>query len=480
MFSQLIRLMAKEVAASGPGSISDLLLWFNPSGISGSNGSEMTTWTDDGPYALVPADIGSSGNRPTVATNTLNGYTTAANANKSGLQIPSSPTGVSLTDKDTWTAFFIVKTSGSDADFAALPHSTLNGMRFGFSSGRNLQLTYSSVAAITGEPAFAYGSWYSVIFVVNSSVMAVYINGSPAYSFGTHSMSAPTFPAVFDLCSSAYANALNGNLAEMALYDKALNSTEISTLTDYASSTYGLALPTSAPMTRSILPYLWLNPDGISGADGSDIASWTDSGLWGIGNAAQGGSGNRLTVEASSLNGYTVAKGSKKLGLQNNAAGSNDPSPIYLASTNSWTLYAIVYWSTITGITENDFCAIGNGSSNGFRFGLNSSGYFTITIPNVGNFNGSNAVAPSLNTWHTVVVQNNAGALTVYVDGSSYSFGTHTTTYAPTTFRIGEGYTGSSAYAFQGKLAEIAIYNGVLGSSDISALHSYATSKYGI
>ena len=434
----------------------------------------MTTWLDSGPNAYVPAAIGGSGNLPTVATNSINGLTSAANTGSHfGLQIPSSP-GVSLTSKDTWSAFFVVKHGAVNSEAFSLAGSTSVGFRMTAGNTRLLQLIYSNVENISGEPALALNTWYSIVFVVNNSVMTAYINGSPAYSFGTHSMASTTFPTIFDLCQGATTD-LNGNLAEVALYDRALNSTEITSLANYASATYGLTFSTAAPMTTSVPPYFWFQPAGLTGSNGSEIASWVDSGLWGITANASGAAGNRPTYATNSLNGFTTVACANKPGLVA-ANSSNDPAGIYLASKDTWSVFAIVNFSAL-GSSENDFGCLGGGGADGARFGLDSTGKFVITIPNVGNFTNA-SLSPALNTWHTIVIVDNAQALTVYCDGTSYSFGTHSVFSLPTAMGNLMG-NNSSGYFFQGNLAEYAAYNGALTSTDAANLKTYAHTTYG-
>ncbi len=219
------------------------IFWFNPSGISGANGADMTTWTDAGPNSLVPAATGGAGNRPTVATNSLNGRTTAATANLQGLQIPSSP-GVSYTSKDTWSLFAVVKwtaVGASENNFATLDNGLGAGFRTGLDhSTGNYLLVYPNVGNFLSGNSPTLNVFHCVVLTANAGVLSVSIDGT-AYSLGTHIMAATSNPASFNLCMGFNFGGylFQGNLADIAFYNGTLTGTDLSKLHIYSQITYG-------------------------------------------------------------------------------------------------------------------------------------------------------------------------------------------------------------------------------------------------
>lgn len=220
------------------------IFWFPPAGISGADGADMTTWTDFGPNGYVPAAFSGAGNRPTVKKNAINGQTAAANdGTKNGLQIPSTP-GITLTSKDTWTLFAVVQWAGTGSGGYA---SLANGLNFGFRVGLQTTsdkalITYPNVGNFISGSALSLNIPHCIIFRANASVMDVTIDGA-ATSLGTNSMTATSFPCIFDLCTAVENQqstfAINGYLPDIAFYNGALNSADLALLRAYAKSIYG-------------------------------------------------------------------------------------------------------------------------------------------------------------------------------------------------------------------------------------------------
>src|ERR1700680_4136946 len=227
------------------------------------------------------------------------------------------------------------------------------------------------------------------------------------------------------------------------------------------------------PGTLSIAPQFWFPPAGINGGNpvnGADVTAWTDFGPNGYVPSAIGGAGNRLTVVTNALNGYAVANGSGA----HDGLVVPDASGFALGSSNTYTVFAIASWTGSR--SQNSF--FGLQYSSGFPWGLGLDGS-TNQLWNF--FTGGNAKStfvPSFGTYYCIIIENNAGTVTGYVNGISYSMPiTGTPTYPSGTigFTLGD-YANLVPFHnyLYGNLVDIALFNGALTSADRDNLHAYS------
>ncbi len=207
-------------------------------------------------------------------------------------------------------------------------------------------------------------------------------------------------------------------------------------------------------------------------ADATELsAAWTDSS--GFANATLvGATGNRPTVSRNSINTtMTSIASAAKPGL---TRGS-----FTLSDNNSWTVFMVVNF-TATPATESNVFAFNNGVSSGLRMGLAPANKFRLVYPNVGNFDTTGTVA--INTWHYLVIRNTSGNEQVYLNGTLMAWVSQPGTQSGTTsaFNILQGYD-VGGYYFQGKVAEIAVFNAAVSDADrTTKLEAYAQARYGL
>jgi len=223
-------------ASGDPSTISGLLAWFNPSGISGTNGSLMTTWTDSGPtgYVLSPVNVGQG---PTVLTNGLNGFTVANSGGVTGLGTSS---GFSLSAANTWTCFCVVYLEASPGYYCGFRGDGNNtGVRLGAHSGTDGVYSYVLPNVIDNPSVEGVTShvWHTIIASSNGGAESVYVDNVQLTLSGTHLMNAPT--SAFQICSSTV-QAFLGKMVEIGWYDQALGSTDRATLFNYTHGKYGI------------------------------------------------------------------------------------------------------------------------------------------------------------------------------------------------------------------------------------------------
>ena len=187
------------------------------------------------------------------------------------------------------------------------------------------------------------------------------------------------------------------------------------------------------------------------------------------------GSGNTLTLENS------PAPSAGKVGqsLSFNAGSTvNQYANVnnQLIGTNTVTVTA---WINPSGWGEGSWgCICSSSEGDAVEFGLYITASYGSTVNTVivdsDNATPSILNAPSdsivLNQWQFVcVVRNSDGTGSIYINGTLVASGATSPTAASTSFDIGNR-TSDMAYAFQGKIDDVRVYNRALSPFEIHAL----------
>ena len=187
------------------------------------------------------------------------------------------------------------------------------------------------------------------------------------------------------------------------------------------------------------------------------------------------GSGNTLTLENS------PAPSAGKVGqsLSFNAGSTVNQYAVVnnqLIGTNTVTVTA---WINPSGWGEGGWgCICSSSDSYAVEFGLyiiaSYGGTVNTVIVDSDNATPSILNAPSdsivLNQWQFVcVVRNSDGTGSIYINGTLVASGATSPTAASTSFDIGNR-TSDMAYAFQGKIDDVRVYNRALSPFEIHAL----------
>lgn len=226
-----------------------------------------------------------------------------------------------------------------------------------------------------------------------------------------------------------------------------------------------LAKP-AAPFTPSSISGLhaWWKADAITGlSDGGNIATWPDSGP------------NGYTLDQP-FSRYAIYKTGIVNGLPvGRFSSSNARNATASSSLTSTTLFAVVRPTTTTGQQT----IRGADASGGLQFRL-SSGKVNLTKQGVAVI-GTGATTLSTSTFSVVAATYvDTTSWVVYLNGASDGSGSHaqTLTAAKTTTVGANSLFGGED--FGGDIAEVIVYDSVLGSTDRSAVTAYLGTKYGI
>lgn len=222
-------------SSSNPAQISNLQLWLKADAITGKNdGDAISTWTD------------SSGNnnnatqatvslQPVYKTNILNGQPVVRfDAADDGM---STTLGVS---SGSLTVFVVYDTNSASSSRRAVQGS--NNWLIGPWGGAH---QYFNGAFINGGSQ-GLGTFVIAAAVQTSSSGTLYINGVNKGSNGS-----TTLPGTFYLGVGTYLEPLGGDIAEVIVYNKELNATEISGVNTYLTNKYNLVESNSFVVTSN-------------------------------------------------------------------------------------------------------------------------------------------------------------------------------------------------------------------------------------
>jgi len=517
--------------AFDPTTIANLYARFRADTITGVNsGSTFTTWNSDlGGFST--SQYGNS-NPPKYVTAVLNGHAVARLDGTMGLAATASA-GASAVQ--TLLAV-VVPTS------AALSGTSV--IRGGNTPSLQLQLTNGQPSLSTGSGAFATSS-ATLVAAKLAVIIATYDANSGAWAFNVNGIAAGSGTSPQSLYDRSWfigedsnlANRFNGDIAEIAQWNRVLTATEITNLSGYGTAQYGAATAPAYTASPNLTGSGALAATGIKGTN--TVAYTGTASLTGSGALAATG------IKSTTTPAYTSAASLAGAGTLTSTATSTMTTPSASALAVSTGLTHRWRASSITGVANG-----GNVTSAPFDVGgltLTSSGTRIPTFQaNALNgrpgvlFDGSDDIlaysgtaAPVLNqpltaivvmaptataqsqiiatggfelamsldgntgyeVWGGSALANNGTPTTggqVFTvalpgDGSNSMFKNGTSLgggYAGTqgttnnTFTIGN-HPGASR-PFKGSILEVIIYDHVLTANDRASVHAYVRDTYGI
>lgn len=247
-----------SVGPFSPLSISGCVLWLDGADSSASSmnlsGSNVTQWKDKSSSGLV-ASQSTSSQQPTLSTNSLNGKSTVnfIAAASQYLQMGTTPL---ITVGNTSPGYFIsilanytnvgsfpcpiqISTDGTSWWVFASPDYASYG-QFGFWDGVNGTGNYSAVSGLGSPPAS--GTFYALDVAYSGSAFSSYVNstlGTAGYGAGGSGVTSNA-NYIGILSFGSLTEALNGNIAEIVIYNRGLTGTEITQLHGYRQGKWGI------------------------------------------------------------------------------------------------------------------------------------------------------------------------------------------------------------------------------------------------
>ena len=313
--------------------------------------------------------------------------------------------------------------------------STGTNFAFGFDSSRNLQLWVGGTAT---TPTFNINlnQWHHVVATRNSGTVTFYIDGA---AYGT------TYTRTGSISAGAYnyigtfnigQNHIDGKIDEVAIFNRALNTTEIAALYDGTGSN--------------------IRPSNLIASNLNPVAYYP------LGEQAQ----NTGKLPEATANVWQFPNGV----LQDYVMDFDGTSPGDAITNNNSGITGnaartVSFWYNI-GISSSAMIPFSLGgindtnSNSQFAYCVNRSSTTTAAIFGRGG-NDIEITVPATNDsqWHNVIITYTGSTLALYIDGSNITLLSQPSAYATTDgFKIG-GWSEAGNRLFDGKMSNVAIWN---------------------
>jgi len=302
--------------------------------------------------------------------------------------------------------------------------------------------------AVSGQ--FAVGNWYHLVVTFNSSNnnLSLYNNTT---LIGSTTTSGSLTASVDNLFFGTYGETtpggqyLNGSLDQVRIFNKALSSSEVTTLYGETSCEYTCTTDTNgfpASASSNLVAYYKLDNDATD-ETGSYNGTATD-----------------VTYDGGRYGSSAVFNGSSSyIDLGNN-------------SSNNSNVISVSCWLKTTATTG---CIYSNGGLDGGSVGLaiiiTASGFLRFGANNTLDVTGTTAINDG--NWHHVAFSYNNGNLNLYLDGNTTPEMTGTSTGFTTAnrnFIIGREARTATKY-FAGQIDQVRFYTKVISSTEASSLY---------
>lgn len=205
---------------------------------------------------------------------------------------------------------------------------------------------------------------------------------------------------------------------------------------------------------------VWLKEDGLSGADGDPISTWTDSSGQGH-HFTQATSGFRPIFKTGILNGHHCARFD---GTDDRLEGG-DLSAVFPSAA---TLFVVA------AINDTEYSVYSTRQLNGYwRYSGDGAGYQEVF--RIGRLTAHPATMPTTGN-HYFTIRSDASAWQMWKDGVAE-------TAQSASYGGGDGHqVGREAGGgpLNGDVFEVIIYNSALSSGDIASVHGYLTARFGL
>lgn len=235
-----------------------------------------------------------------------------------------------------------------------------------------------------------------------------------------------------------------------------------------------------------MIPFsFWNKPTVVSGFNPQTqgtLVNWYDASTLGLSNGASITSfTDRKTGNPNPLSTAGTAP-TMVTGAQNGlSVASFNGTTQYLeiggssASTFPYTVAAVMKLTNLSGY----YTILGASATGGFDFRLDqTTGTLTLNKGGVAGI-GTSSSGITASGYHLVVVTVTSSDYAFYIDGTAAGSGSHSVSLnSSLTFLMGANNAGSYSELFNGSLGEEQTYNSVLSGGDLSALHTYAVSKW--
>lgn len=239
---------------TGPGGVqqtngsSELVLWLDASTITANNGDEITSWTDLSGYNNNASSY--SGNRPTYNSSWTNGRPSVSftSSNSDYLYVANS----SSTQLSQHEIYIVAEISSSSDSWSPL---IVKADDYDWGNGYGIVKNGSSEEVLAYDNDYYYNYVVSTITYSTPTVLSHFYNGNKVrlrkngsnqgttnYSGGISNSTEPLYIGVSPYYSGSLTDFLDGNIAEIIVFNDNHNTVERLIVQNYLSAKYGISI----------------------------------------------------------------------------------------------------------------------------------------------------------------------------------------------------------------------------------------------
>lgn len=222
-----------------PNSLSGLHMWLRRDGLSGLNdGDAIATWSDSSGNGNN-ATQATAGNKPTYKTNIVNGFPVVRFASSSAKYF-SLPSFSSLTQGEIFIVVKIVADPPPDDAHSGLWNMSTDTLNTHYPWGGDSTIydAWGTTARKTvGNPTPLLTSWRVYNVYSASASWAAQLDNATLATTGTNTVGFPASPTLGKSLGAFY---LDGDVAEVVMYNAKLSTTNRTNVYNYLKSRFGL------------------------------------------------------------------------------------------------------------------------------------------------------------------------------------------------------------------------------------------------
>lgn len=212
------------------------------------------------------------------------------------------------------------------------------------------------------------------------------------------------------------------------------------------------------PQTQGTLAS-WYDASTLGLSNGTQVTSWPDS-----------KTGNPYPLSQSANTAVYATSQQNGLSTVNFATAANRFTGGPLANYPT-TLAAVI---NLSGSSSGSRAILG-GIGGGIEWRIEGTTNYMGLVETNTAYIGASTSAVSSSGYHLVVATLNSSSYAYYIDGVAAGSGSNSASTNGSSYMLG---AQTTAEFFLGYIGEVQIYTSVLSSGDLSALHSYAVSKW--
>ena len=293
---------------------------------------------------------------------------------------------------------------------------------------------------------FNSNNWYNIVLVNSGTSILGYINGVSQSGTTSASGSKFLYAATIGVRSLGQGDFFNGSIDQVRIFNKALNSTEVTTLYNETACTVQTRTSGATQILGDSSCIAYFKLDGNATDKTGNYTTTVTEVDYGTGEFGQAGYFNQVYSSRIEANAAIL------------------PSNIFSVSL----------WMKVTNLSDNKWILTQytGGVAGRFVFNYNADGTLQINTP-VNSLNSITAKPIRNNVWqHIVLIKNGGSGWEIYVDNQSIGTWSDTTNITTDYNTVIGGNQNITDRSIDGQLDNIRIFNKAVSASEVTTLYN--------